>query len=883
MEPERWREIERLYHAALEREESQRSAFLEGACAGDLALRREVESLLAHNEVASLIDSPAIEVAAKARAEDSRESRRAAKSDQRRLGSTVSHYRVLEKLGGGGMGEVYKAEDRRLGRLVAVKFLGEGSVRDPQALERFKREARAASALNHPNICTIYDIGEHDGQPFIAMELIEGQALKRGIEVGGLAPPSSTAGRPPQPVALPIEQLLDLAIQITDALDAAHQKGITHRDIKPANILVTTRGQAKILDFGLAKLSPPCPRIDPLGGEGGADAPGEGVSPQDIPTASIELDALTSPGVAMGTVAYMSPEQARGEKVDSRTDLFSFGAVLYEMATGRQAFQGSSTAVIFTAILTQAPRPPSELNPDLPAKLEEVISKALEKDREVRYQHASDLCADLRRLKRDTDSRRGTASQPRPVGVSAVAGAKHGRWKLAAAVGLLLAALVSGGYFYFHRAPVLTEKETIILGDFTNTTGDPVFDGALRQGLAVQLEQSPFLSLVSEAPIRQTLRTMGQPANARLTPEIAREVCQRMGSVLEHVSSPAAVLEGSIASLGSQYVLGLKAANCRTGESLAEVQATADGKEQVLKALGDAAAKLRSRLGESLSTLQKFDTPVEQATTSSLDALQAFSLGTKVRAKEGDLASAVPLFQRAIGLDPNFVMAYASLGLTYLNIGESSLAAENTRKAYELRERVSEREKFSLESLYYESVTGDLEKARQVYELWAQAYPRYGEPRGRGSWVYCALGQYDKALEQIRDAHRLDPTLAIAYADLVHHSLLLNRLEDAQATAEEAQAKSLDSPLLRFALYRLAFLQNDTAGIVRQVAWSAGKLGVEDVLLANEADTAAYWGRLGKARELSRRAVAAAERAKEEETAAHYQADAGEGLFGNAA
>ena len=473
----------------------------------------------------------------------------------------------------------------------------------------------------------------------------------------------------------------------------------------------------------------------------------------------------------------------------------------------------------------------------------------------------------------------GAAAEENPPEPAVMRGLTIRRWKPAAvlAVGVLLAGLGLSAYLYFHHAPLLTERDTVVLADFANTTGEEVFDGALRQGLAVQLEQSPYLSLISETQIQQTLRMMAQPADARLTSEIALEICQRTGSV--------AVLDGSIARLGSQYVLGLKAVDCRTGDSLAEEQATADAKEQVLKALDGVATKLRRRLGESRGTLHKFNRPIEQATTPSLQALQAYSLGMKALKGKSDFAAAVAWFRRAISLDPNFAAAYGGLALSYSNLGETDLAAESARRAYELRDRVSEPEKFLIEANYYEYFTGNLERARQTCELWAQTYPRDDNPRGIGIGIYFFLGQYERALEEARANLRLAPAIRIGYGGLVDSYLSLNRLEEARAAAEEARVKDLDSPFLRYDLYELAFLQNDAAGMAQQLAWSAGKPGVEDLLLALEADTAAYSGGLRKARDLSRRAVASAERVEQKETAAHYEADAAlrEALFGNAA
>jgi serine/threonine protein kinase/tetratricopeptide (TPR) repeat protein len=804
MELDRWKQLDSLLQSVLERPPEERDAFLRRACAGDEPLERRVRVLLsAESKVKQFLERPAIEVAAQSLARDQNDN--APERTDSLIGQTFSHYRIVERLGGGGMGVVYKAEDTRLGRFVALKFLTDDLARDREALSQFKREARTASALNHSNICTIHDVGEQNGRSFIAMEYLEGSTLKELVA---------------RDRGLAMETVLTLGIEIADALDAAHSAGIIHRDIKPANIFISPRGHAKILDFGLAKM---------------------GTATTEDSDASPPAVTSTWGGMVLGTAAYMAPEQARGEMVDRRADLWALGVTLYEMATGTRPMAAIRLRV--------------EHSPDL----ERIISKCLQPDRELRYQQAADVRADLQRLRRDSDSTQSTGITATPP--------KRGKMVLAAASAAVLTLSVAGYVHSYRAAPTLKEKDTIVLADFQNRTGDPVFDDTLRQGLSVDLQQSPFVSLISDQQVQQTLARMGQPKDTRLTSELAQQICERTASVV--------VLEGSIASLGSQFVLGLRARNCNTGSVIDQEQIQAATREDVLNSLSEIVRKLRTRLGESRATMEKHSTPLADATTASLEALKAYSTGQKLNLSSGT-AAAIPLFRRAVEIDPNFALAHAHLGLKYSEVGASVLSAESTRRAWQLRDRVSDREKFFIDFTYNRQVTGNLERAYQTLELWLQTYPRRGEPPNPhgllGGLSTHGTGRFERAIDASRKEIAAAPDAAIAYDSLAQSYFLTDRFPEAESTLQRASERKLERPNFLVMRYNIALLNGDQEQMDRAVGLAKGKQGAEHGLAHAEALGLARSGRLQTARRSSSRAVDLALQGGEREVAATYQA-----------
>ena len=833
MTAERWQQIDQLLDAALELPAAERAAFLEKTCSNDSELRRKVEALLrSEEEAGSFIEAPAHAFAAEMLVEQDYSTQIGSSqpdSSQPRIsqfGRQIQHYRILSFLGAGGMGEVWLAEDIRLGRKLALKFLHEKFASDIDRIRRFEQEGRVISSLNHPNILTIYEIGHIENTFFIVIEYIEGQTLRQRMKAGRMK----------------LMEAIDVARQVASALNAAHAAGIIHRDIKPENIMLRPDGLVKVLDFGLAKLA--------SGSQSGN------------PKSEIHNPQLTEPGMVMGTASYMSPEQVRGLEADARSDLFCLGVVLYEMLAGTRPFTGATMADVMAAILSKEPEPLPEPVSDsameMPLQLESIINRALRKDRDERYQTAKELLNDLDSLKQELGLE-GHLSRRQVQTKGAVFGAikRHKRIAVASLAALILLAAVL--VFFYARKPVLTDKDTLLLADFANTTGDTVFDGALKQALAVHLEQSPYLSIFPEQQARQTLRLMNRRPDEKLTSEVAREICQRNGIK--------AMLGGTIAPLGSHFVLTLEATNAATGDVIARQLAQADGKEQVLKTLGQAASELRAKLGESLNSIQKFDKPLEQATTSSLDALKAYSQGVELRLGGKDSAG-VPFFKRAVELDENFARAWADLATVSFNWDSYEQAAQFSEKAYSLRDRVSEREHFYIAQQHLYFVVGDLEKRHEMLELWRRTYLRDFLPPSLLSGSYAIIGQYDKALEETRGSLELNPKNAVALNNQASYLVDLNRFDEALKILQQSAAQKMDGLTAHVTQHALAFIRGDSTEMQRQADWAKGQ-PAEPYMLAEQAATADVVGQLRQSREFTRRAIAMLE-GKDNEVAGRW-------------
>jgi eukaryotic-like serine/threonine-protein kinase len=811
MTSERWEQVKRIYDSALKREASQRAAYLDQACAGDAALRREVESLLACGiQAESLIEAPALTLAAGLLA---REPARSA------VGRRIGPYKALSLLGAGAMGEVYLAEDSRLGRNVALKLLPARFTQDAERLRRFEREARAASGLNHPNIITIHEIGEAEGTHFIVTEYVKGETLRQGM----LKAPQQR---------LKLSEVIDVAEQISAALAAAHEAGIVHRDIKPENVMVRLDGTVKVLDFGLAKLT----------------ESSDGTIETQAPTAAA---IHTETGMVMGTPRYMSPEQARGENVDARTDIFSLGVVLHEMVAGRPPFAGATIGEVIAAILRDSPPPLAKCAPDVPQELERIVGKALRKDREERYQTAADLLTDLKRLHRDLEF---TSEEKKRSGQAKAEGGTLKRRRLVMIV--VLAALVIAAtiaWLYLKRPPALTSKDTILLADFENRTGEEIFDGMLKQGLAIQLQQTPFLNLFPEAQMRHELTLMRHQPSERVTAALAQEICAR--------KDLKAYIAGSIDPLGSHYVITLQAVNGQSGEPLASEQVQAESKEQVLGALSRAATRLRERLGESLSSIERYDRALQEGTTAKPEAFKAYSQAVEL-AVSGQFRDAIPFYQHAVELD-------SQLAIMYGFSGRPSRAAEYAQKAYDLKDRAGELEKLRITHYYHRFVTGDLNKRIETILLQRKTYPReYTGPVDLAS-TYIQMGQFDQAIAEAREANRLNPNFSGSYRNLAWALLSLNRFTEAKDTLAQALKRKLGSTTIHAHLYQIAFMSGDAAGMQEQIDWARGRPD-EHVAFDWQAAAAAVAGQWRKAQEFERRAMALAAAGETKEIAAQY-------------
>ncbi len=771
--------------------------------------------------------------------------------------TSISRYRIIEKLGSGGMGEVYLAEDTRLGRKVALKLLAEELTQNRDRLSRFDQEAYAASALNHPNILTIYEMGDEGGRHYIATEFIDGQTLRTHL-----------SGAP-----MDLSDVLNVAIQIAGALEEAHAAGIVHRDIKPENVMIRRNGHVKVLDFGLAKLTE-----RPIADDTDTEA---------VTRALVQTDA----GMVLGTSQYMSPEQARGKPIDERTDIWSLGVVLYEMASGRAPFAGETKTDVIVAIAKSEPPALARFAPNAPPEFEWIVLKALRKDVDERYQTVKELESDLKKLKQRIDFQseleRSMSPEQYASAVSGLAeteihatgprlstksmaahavntsvapstiqtrassaeyivnGIKQHKKVVVIVAGLVLLVIAAFILLPWQSKTKLTDKDTILIAEFLNTTGDPVFDKTLKQALAAQLGQSPFLDIFSEDRVRDALKFMDMSQDTRVTRDVAKDICARQGIK--------AMLLGRISSVGTHYVVQLDAENSQTGDNIATEQFEVDGKEQVIKSLGLAASSLREKLGESLADIKKFDAPIENVTTSKLEALRQYSLGVEQHSKL-DYRQAIEFYKRAVEVDPNFAIAHARLAYCYNNTNQFEASRSESTKAYELVDRVSEREKFVIRSSYYGGVTGQWEKQIDELESWKRTYPRDWEPLNLLASKYTLVGPFEQAVKEGNQAIELNPKDARAYVNVGVAFIELNRFDEARDTLRQAEKLKPESTNMHARLYQIAFVQGDNATMKEQIDWANANKKVEDALIW-QARVAGFSGQMSTADQLNDRVI----------------------------
>jgi tetratricopeptide (TPR) repeat protein len=762
-----------VFLAALERPAAERAAFIAEACTGDEELRREIESLLPFHEADEEAPAPQ------------------ERPDQFEPGQVIGdRYRMVRRIGRGGMGDVWRADDLILQTPVALKVIHAAR---PDARARLLNEVRLARQITHPAVCRVFDVAEAEaGVVFYTMELVTGEDLASLVRRAGRVPP---------------EKVLDIARQLCAGLAAAHARGVLHRDLKPANVLIDDGGRVRITDFGIA-----------------------------IFRADADLHMLT------GTPGYMAPEQRTpGATLSERTDIYALGLVLYELLVGQHPFPRSGDG--------SRPPLPSTVVRSVDPRLEQIIMRSLSADPDERPVSATAIVEDL-----------AAARHPGPMPGGAMPPSFHDtrRWIVAAAAAAIVAAAGVGAWFGSPRGEALTERDTIVIADFQNTTDEPVFDGALKVALAVALEQSPFLKVFPDERARDTLRLMQRSPEERITPAVAREIARRAGLK--------ALLAGSIAKFGDNYVLTVQAMNAENGDDMARELAEARSKEEVLTALGDAAKRIREKLGESLQSIQKFDVPLPLATTASIDALHAYALALP-DGREVPRLEAVPHLKRAIEIDPSFALAHAQLSGVYANTGQAALAPQHSRRAFELRERVSERERFFISWRYYRDAVQDADKALELARSWTETYSREAFAFNGLGAALIRVGRFEESIGPLREAIRLDPKFSPAYSNLAGALFARGNYSEARAILQQAADAGLDFNGVHRLSYLLAFVDGDEQTMTRELKASLGA-GETNAAYGWQAHTFAFAGRTTEAHQQFRQGIQLARQGNFTEVAA---------------